>query len=147
MVYTIVFSFRVPLFQESTGKPSSLELNDSFSLGNLRQIKQNSSYSFIIALLINSIIRLCYFMYLSMPTLVESRLGNLWRSLRGERCQCFHCGEQMRIKNALSISVQGVQQPMCCHGCLAIVQTVLRNDLLEEYLANKSTVNPVVKND
>lgn len=56
MVYTIVFSFGVPLFPESTGKLSSLELNDSFSLGNLRQIKQNSSYSFIIDLLINSII-------------------------------------------------------------------------------------------
>ncbi|MBC3892566.1 heavy metal translocating P-type ATPase metal-binding domain-containing protein [Undibacterium sp. LX40W] len=82
-----------------------------------------------------------------MPTLVESRFGNLWRSLRGERCQCFHCGEQMRVKNALSLCVRDVSQPMCCHGCLAILQTIIQNDLLDEYLANKSTVNPVVNND
>ena len=86
-------------------------------------------------------------MYLSIPTIVESSLGSLWRSLRGERCNCFHCGEQMRVKNALHITVQGAQQPMCCHGCMAIVQTVIRNGLLEEYLANKVVSTATVQND
>ncbi|MBC3882285.1 heavy metal translocating P-type ATPase metal-binding domain-containing protein [Undibacterium sp. LX22W] len=53
----------------------------------------------------------------------------------------------MRVKNALSLCVRDVSQPMCCHGCLAILQTIIQNDLLDEYLANKSTVNPVVNND
>lgn len=86
-------------------------------------------------------------MYLSMPTIVESRLSSLWRSLRGERCLCFHCGEQMRVKNALGIDVNGTRQPMCCHGCLAIVHTVIRNELLDEYMSNKAATSVKVKND
>ena len=47
-------------------------------------------------------------------------MGN--RMVSGTDCleQCFHCGEPVPAGVDLSLEVDGVQQPMCCSGCLAV---------------------------
>ena len=54
-----------------------------------------------------------------------------------EKTDCFHCGEKMRKSNALSASFDGRMQPVCCHGCMAILRTVEQNKLVAEYMKNK----------
>lgn len=78
-------------------------------------------------------------MNLSLPSQFVSRLDAWLHALRGETCQCYHCGETMRVKNALHIDVLGQAQPMCCHGCYAVVQTIVRDGLLDQYLAAKNS--------
>ncbi|MBC3906412.1 heavy metal translocating P-type ATPase metal-binding domain-containing protein [Undibacterium umbellatum] len=61
----------------------------------------------------------------------------------GEKIDCFHCGEKMRKSNALTVQFNGYTQPVCCHGCLAILSTVEQNNLVNEYMKNKAS-QPVI---
>ncbi|MES2040805.1 MAG: heavy metal translocating P-type ATPase metal-binding domain-containing protein [Pseudomonadota bacterium] len=54
-----------------------------------------------------------------------------------EKTACFHCGEKMHKSNALTTSFDCRMQPVCCHGCLAILRTVEQNKLVAEYMRNK----------
>ncbi|MBI3728739.1 MAG: hypothetical protein HY254_10475 [Burkholderiales bacterium] len=45
----------------------------------------------------------------------------------------------MRKSNALTTSFDGFMQPVCCHGCLAILRTVEQNKLVAEYMKNKAS--------
>lgn len=56
-----------------------------------------------------------------------------------EKIDCFHCGEKMRKSNALTASFDGLMQPVCCHGCRAILRTVEQNKLVAEYMKNKAS--------
>lgn len=76
-------------------------------------------------------------MNLTLPNHFLSRLDAWMTAVRGESCTCFHCGESMRVKNALTVQLKGEAQPVCCHGCQAVVQTILREGLLDQYLTAK----------
>lgn len=62
---------------------------------------------------------------------------HLSRFFKREKCLCFHCGESMRKEGALMATFQQVQQPVCCHGCLAVLNTIQSNGLIEAYLQSK----------
>ncbi|WP_268973013.1 heavy metal translocating P-type ATPase metal-binding domain-containing protein [Undibacterium baiyunense] len=59
------------------------------------------------------------------------------RLFKREKCLCFHCGESMRKDGALMVTFQQTQQPVCCHGCLAVLNTIQSNGLVEQYLQSK----------
>lgn len=56
----------------------------------------------------------------------------------GGKLSCFHCGEKMRERNALSVKFNGATQQVCCHGCLAVLRTIEQNHLVDEYIKNKA---------
>lgn len=47
--------------------------------------------------------------------------------------RCFHCGEDVPEGFDLSVAVDGVEQPMCCHGCAAVAQAIVDNHLEDFY--------------
>ncbi|WP_295751136.1 heavy metal translocating P-type ATPase metal-binding domain-containing protein [Undibacterium sp.] len=55
-----------------------------------------------------------------------------------EKILCFHCNDKMRKKNALMASFNGASHPVCCHGCLAVLNTIVSNGLTEQYLQAKA---------
>lgn len=57
---------------------------------------------------------------------------------RREKILCFHCEESMRKDNALMAVFNGASHPVCCHGCLAVLQTIERNGLIQQYLAARA---------
>ncbi|MFZ6748253.1 heavy metal translocating P-type ATPase metal-binding domain-containing protein [Undibacterium sp. Ren11W] len=56
-----------------------------------------------------------------------------------EKILCFHCNDKMRKKNALMATFNGANYPVCCHGCLAVLKTIERNGLTEQYLHTKAS--------
>ena len=38
---------------------------------------------------------------------------------------CFHCGLPIIGNPGLSVSIDGKQQPMCCHGCKAVAEAIV----------------------
>ena len=55
-----------------------------------------------------------------------------------EKIDCYHCGEKMRKNKSIYVKFNGKDQPVCCHGCLAILRTVEQNNMISEYLKAKS---------
>ncbi|MGB5606300.1 MAG: heavy metal translocating P-type ATPase metal-binding domain-containing protein, partial [Gammaproteobacteria bacterium] len=41
------------------------------------------------------------------------------------RPACFHCGLPLPQGLDLHVSINGVQQPMCCYGCQAVAQAIM----------------------
>ncbi|MFZ6726082.1 heavy metal translocating P-type ATPase metal-binding domain-containing protein [Undibacterium sp. MH2W] len=61
-----------------------------------------------------------------------------FHAARVEKIACYHCDEKMRQTKALYVKFNGQQRAVCCHGCMAILQTIERNDMIEDYLAARS---------
>ncbi|MBC3934891.1 heavy metal translocating P-type ATPase metal-binding domain-containing protein [Undibacterium sp. CY7W] len=55
---------------------------------------------------------------------------------------CFHCGERSRPSQTLYIQFNHAQQAVCCHGCLAILQAVEKNQMTADYLRARDELNP-----
>jgi len=64
-------------------------------------------------------------------------VNHLSRLFKREKCLCFHCGESMRKEGALTAMFQRESRAVCCHGCLAVLNTIEKNGLTEEYLRAK----------
>ncbi|MFZ6773607.1 heavy metal translocating P-type ATPase metal-binding domain-containing protein [Undibacterium sp. SXout7W] len=56
----------------------------------------------------------------------------------GGKIDCYHCSEKMHEHRALTVNFNGITQPVCCHGCLAILKTIEKNGMIAEYLQAKS---------
>lgn len=56
-----------------------------------------------------------------------------------EKIDCYHCDERMRKDNALFVNFNGCVHPVCCHGCLAVLQTIERNGMTAQYLQVKAS--------
>jgi hypothetical protein len=54
-----------------------------------------------------------------------------------EKIVCFHCDEKMKKSKALFATFNSHSYPVCCHGCLAVLQVVERNDMTKQYLQAK----------
>ena len=52
---------------------------------------------------------------------------------------CFHCGEPVPPGVDLSLQVDGIEQPMCCNGCLA-VSSLIQNAGLGRYYDFRNAV-------
>lgn len=70
-------------------------------------------------------------------TLTQFYGTHLSRFFKREKCLCFHCGESMRKEGALMVTFQQVPQPVCCHGCLAVLNTIQNNGLVDAYIQSK----------
>lgn len=46
---------------------------------------------------------------------------------------CFHCGLDVPNGTSYSVSIDGIQQPMCCPGCQAVAQAIVDNHLTDYY--------------
>ncbi|MGV6816372.1 MAG: heavy metal translocating P-type ATPase [Thiotrichales bacterium] len=46
---------------------------------------------------------------------------------------CFHCGEKIPSGIDLSVTIDNIEQPMCCHGCKAVAQAIVDNHLEDFY--------------
>ncbi|MDH3872290.1 MAG: heavy metal translocating P-type ATPase metal-binding domain-containing protein, partial [Gammaproteobacteria bacterium] len=42
------------------------------------------------------------------------------RADSGTATTCFHCGLPLPAGLDLRVSIDGLDQPMCCHGCQAV---------------------------
>jgi hypothetical protein len=63
-----------------------------------------------------------------------------FRRFVGEKCACYHCGESMRKAGAIIASFNGYDYPVCCHGCLAVLNAIQKNGLIDDYLRSKETM-------
>lgn len=43
--------------------------------------------------------------------------------------RCFHCGEPLPEGEALTVTVEGREEPVCCTGCQAVASTILGSGL------------------
>lgn len=46
---------------------------------------------------------------------------------------CFHCNEVVPLGITLSVTINNIEQPMCCIGCQAVAQTIVDNNLTQYY--------------
>lgn len=46
---------------------------------------------------------------------------------------CFHCSEPVPNGLDLSVTIDGINQPMCCVGCESVAQTIVDNQLTDYY--------------
>lgn len=46
---------------------------------------------------------------------------------------CFHCGEPIPKSFTLQVKIENVDQSMCCHGCAAVAETIVSNNLTGYY--------------
>ena len=58
-----------------------------------------------------------------------------------EKINCFHCDEKMKKHKALFTVFNGNSYPVCCHGCVAVLQVIERNGMTKQYLQAKSDMN------
>ncbi|RHW77003.1 heavy metal translocating P-type ATPase [Colwellia sp. RSH04] len=47
--------------------------------------------------------------------------------------RCFHCAEFIPKGISLFVSINNIEQPMCCLGCQAVAQTIVDNNLTQYY--------------
>lgn len=76
-------------------------------------------------------------MQLALAHFCDVHFSRLSRFFKREKCLCFHCGESMHKEHALMATFQQQQYPVCCHGCLAVLHAIEKNNLVEDYLRSK----------
>ena len=57
---------------------------------------------------------------------------------KSEKIDCFHCHEKMKKHRALFTMFNGNLYPVCCHGCLAVLQVIERNGMTQQYMEAKN---------
>jgi Putative metal-binding domain of cation transport ATPase len=62
----------------------------------------------------------------------------LSRQHAADKIVCFHCGELVRRKRAVTVQFDGQSHAVCCHGCAAILRTVEALGQCAQYQASKS---------
>lgn len=71
-----------------------------------------------------------------MFTFLRSLIQQLKPSEKGLYPPCFHCGEP--VVQVIELEFAGQTRQLCCHGCLAVLQTIQQAGRSEEYLAHKA---------
>ena len=51
------------------------------------------------------------------------------RAMPGTALACFHCGERIDGEPAATLTIEGTERPMCCHGCAAVAGAIAGNGL------------------
>lgn len=59
------------------------------------------------------------------------------KQIRTARLACYHCHQSMIEDQAISVQFAGANQLVCCHGCQAVLQTIVANHLVDDYLQMK----------
>jgi Cu2+-exporting ATPase len=57
---------------------------------------------------------------------------------------CFHCGLPMPVDLVLTARIDGVDQPMCCHGCQAVAEAIVAAGQ-ENFYRVRTEVSPTAK--
>ncbi|HEY5682207.1 MAG TPA: heavy metal translocating P-type ATPase [Sulfuricaulis sp.] len=47
--------------------------------------------------------------------------------------KCFHCGLPVPPESDIAVDIDDIRQPMCCHGCAAVAQTIVDGGLSDYY--------------
>jgi Cu2+-exporting ATPase len=55
--------------------------------------------------------------------------------------KCFHCNEAVPSGISLLVTIDNVEQPMCCIGCQAVAQTIVDNGLTQYYSVRTEPAN------
>lgn len=48
-------------------------------------------------------------------------------------CICFHCGEVVPNGINITVTINNIEQPMCCIGCESVAATIVENNLTDYY--------------
>ena len=76
-----------------------------------------------------------------MALIFSSIFGAIFSSFQAsEKIYCFHCDEKMKKHKALFTAFNGNSYPVCCHGCVAVLQVIERNGMTMQYLQAKSSL-------
>jgi P-type Cu2+ transporter len=54
---------------------------------------------------------------------------------------CFHCGQEVPVGTDLFVTIDGVDQPMCCLGCQAVAEAIVAEGLEDYYRYRAETPN------
>nr|WP_314862949.1 heavy metal translocating P-type ATPase metal-binding domain-containing protein [uncultured Undibacterium sp.] len=76
-------------------------------------------------------------MHLALSQFCDLHFSRFSRFFKREKCLCFHCGESMRKEHALMATFRQQQYPVCCYGCLAVLNAIEKNNLVDDYLRSK----------
>ena len=69
-------------------------------------------------------------------------LGGFFSSVQtNEKIHCYHCDEKMKKRESLYATFNGNSYPVCCHGCLVVLQAIERNGMTKQYLQAKVDIN------
>ena len=63
---------------------------------------------------------------------------------QSEPSSCYHCGEVVPDFTEISVSIDGVERSMCCHGCAAVAQVIHESGLSNYYRTRTARPGPVV---
>lgn len=69
-----------------------------------------------------------------IPTIAH----DFFNQLTEEKLDCFHCDDRMRKSKAVPILFDGEIRQVCCHGCAAILASIEKVHLIEEYYQSKT---------
>jgi len=58
---------------------------------------------------------------------------------RPESLACYHCGEQVSVRDVVKHTFHGQSRDLCCHGCEAVLMMVESNGLTDTYLRDKAS--------
>jgi len=56
---------------------------------------------------------------------------------------CYHCGDQVALRDVVVHDFHGESRQLCCHGCEAVLMMVEANGLSNAYVRGKSTTQPL----
>jgi len=51
---------------------------------------------------------------------------------------CYHCGDQVALRDAVVHEFHGAPRDLCCHGCVAVLMMIEANSLTNDYLRDKA---------
>ncbi|WP_028312364.1 heavy metal translocating P-type ATPase [Derxia gummosa] len=57
----------------------------------------------------------------------------------GQRAECFHCGAPVPPRLGLFVNFKGRMEPVCCHGCEAVAQTIIEGGF-DAYYARREAL-------
>ncbi|MDH5471061.1 MAG: heavy metal translocating P-type ATPase metal-binding domain-containing protein, partial [Gammaproteobacteria bacterium] len=54
---------------------------------------------------------------------------------------CFHCGLPVPSSLDLTVTIDGLEQPMCCHGCQAVARAIVESGNTDFY-RHRTEISP-----
>lgn len=53
--------------------------------------------------------------------------------MQSAKLTCYHCGEQVPTEFKETVTIENIDRDMCCHGCTAVAQAIVENNLAGYY--------------
>ena len=73
---------------------------------------------------------------------IFSRYADQLRSYwLAEKVPCFHCGDSVRKSGAVTAHFDGADRLVCCRGCAAVLTTVEKMGMKQQYYEEKQSAS------